>query len=234
MKTLYLVRHAKAINPDGGIPDFERVLEKKGKADARRIAKKLKEQNIPLDLLVSSPAHRALETAHIFAKELGYPVQKILLKDSIYNAPTEEVLLKIVQEVDDRYKSIMLFGHNPSFNDFAAYLIKDFKEDLPTCGVVCIDFKKNSWKKILKGSGILKFFDFPTDKSKKLKPEEKVRKELETKIIEQIENVFKDIDLSAAKDLEKSVKKAGEKLVKKFLKIAEPYAIKESDRGEKI
>lgn len=73
MKTIYFVRHAKAIHDDI-TPDFERGLEARGKNDALLMATRLKARGITPQKIISSPAKRTLKTAKIFAKTLG--VQK--------------------------------------------------------------------------------------------------------------------------------------------------------------
>ena len=91
MKTLYLVRHAKAISQELGVNDFKRSLSKQGRDDAVAMSKRLWKKGIAPDLLLSSPADRALETAHIFAEQFDYPVQRILLKDEIYDEDADVV-----------------------------------------------------------------------------------------------------------------------------------------------
>jgi len=228
MKTLYLVRHAKAVSRDLDVPDFERSLEKVGRKDAKNMAQRLKEEGMVPDLFISSPANRALETAHLFAKQLGYPVQKILLKDAIYDDPTADKLLEIVREVDEKHSSVVLFGHNPSFNEFASYLLRDFEKDIPTCGVVAIDFAKNIWKKISRGGGVLKFFGSPGDDLKKSGAYKKIRKDLEAKILQQLEDTLKEPDIRAEKKITRSVKNLAKKVVK-VLKAREVGGVEGAD-----
>ena len=63
MKTLFLVRHAKSSRDDPSLPDRERPLDDRGKRDAPKMGKRLAKRGAKLDLLVSSPALRALATA---------------------------------------------------------------------------------------------------------------------------------------------------------------------------
>lgn len=220
MKTLCLVRHAKCISKKRKIPDFERALIPKGEKEAKRMAKQLKKEGILPDLMISSPANRVLETAHIFAQSLRYSVQKIMLKEAIYENVTVESLLNIVREVDDKYHSVMLFGHNPILNDFASLLLKDFQHNIPKAGVICIDFRVNSWKKVSQGKGKLKLFDFPINKAQKFEIVNKAQKELEVKIFEHMNTILNEIDTIAAKKMNNYLKKSSEKLARKFAKVA--------------
>ena len=65
MKTLYLIRHAKSSWDDSTLTDFERPLNERGINDAPKMGKLLKEKNIIPELLISSPANRAISTAKI-------------------------------------------------------------------------------------------------------------------------------------------------------------------------
>ena len=86
MKKLYLARHAKSSwkNPD--LDDYDRPLNKRGIRDAPFIGKKLKEKNILPDLIISSPAIRAITTAKELAAQMGYPEENIILDENIYEA----------------------------------------------------------------------------------------------------------------------------------------------------
>ena len=127
MKTIYLIRHAKAAKKKEKSSDFKRTLVKQGQEEAKLMARKLKRERIIPELIISSPASRSLETAHIYAKKLGYPVKKIMLNETLYEDMSEEALLFIVRNQDDKYGSLMMFGHDPSFSNFTNYLLKDFK-----------------------------------------------------------------------------------------------------------
>ena len=77
MKTLYIVRHAKSSWDQAGLADHQRPLLEKGKKRTKRIIDYLLENNIKADLIISSHAVRALETARIIGYALNYPVDEI-------------------------------------------------------------------------------------------------------------------------------------------------------------
>ena len=125
------------------------------------MVEKLKERNILPDLVLSSPAKRARKTATAVAKALDYPKKKIMFFDKMYHA-SARYLFELLKSLNDENKTIMLFGHNPSFNDLADMLLKGNPiHNIPTTGVCCISFDVNQWQKVKKGKGEIVFFDFP-------------------------------------------------------------------------
>jgi len=223
MKTLYLVRHAKAVSRNLGLPDFERALIPRGENDARNLAAKFKSEGVAVDLMISSPANRALLTAHIFADGLGYPVQKIMLKDQIYDASGVRGLLRLIRGIDETYASVMLFGHNPAFDDFAHYLVSGFSETIPTCGVVAIEFQKQFWRNVAKGTGALKFYSFPLHKSTKVGVMKNVADELAEKINQQTFGILQGIDAMTAEKFSKPLQGFSAKLARRFVKELKVY-----------
>lgn len=159
MKTIYIVRHAKSSWEEIGLKDEERSLKKKGVDDAHHKAKILSLGNLSIDMILTSPAFRALNTAIIFAKDLRYSFDKILLNESVYHASKEQ-LLDVAQSIENKYSCVMLVGHDPGLTSFVNYIAESNFEKIPTSGVVCIEFEISEWKKIEKKSGIVKFYDF--------------------------------------------------------------------------
>jgi phosphohistidine phosphatase len=152
MKTLILVRHAKADNPSSSMHDYDRTLSRCGGRDAGVIAKRLAGSGIRSDALISSPAVRALSTAEIFATELRLTVQT---DARIYEARVNE-LLAVVRGLDDRHSTVVLVGHNPGISEFLRYLTDENYADLPTAGLVTVSLPLKSWRHIFDGKGLLK------------------------------------------------------------------------------
>src|ERR1700682_5676255 len=75
MKTLFLIRHAKSSWDDTALPDKDRPLDGAGKRDAPKMGKRLAKRDAQPDLILSSPAMRALTTAKIIAKKLDYKLE---------------------------------------------------------------------------------------------------------------------------------------------------------------
>ena len=165
MKTLYVVRHAKSSWDDPDKADFDRPLNDRGKRDAPRMGKRLKEKDIHPDLMLSSPAKRALSTCKRIAKELGYQKEKIKEDRLLYHAGDDQIL-SVLQNVNDKQTSVMIFGHNPGLTDFVNSLMSEEKniDNIPTTGVVAFQLNVDSWKQVTWGIGKMLFFDFPKSK----------------------------------------------------------------------
>ncbi len=159
MKVLYLVRHAKSSWDYPELTDFERPLSHRGEKNAPDMGKFLRNQGILTDLFLSSPANRALTTAKIISNEIGY-IRKIVTAIRIYHA-AEQTLLNVLRERDDSLSSIMMFGHNPGFTDFANTLTGESIDNIPTCGACRIDFLVDKWTDVTFGSGEMIFFQYP-------------------------------------------------------------------------
>ncbi len=160
MKTLYLVRHAKSSWDDQNLDDFDRPLNERGMIDAPKMGKRLKEKEVLPQMIFSSSAVRALSTARIIAHSIGFPEGHIHQDRTLYHAE-EKRLLKYLRHCQHNYDSIMIVGHNPGLTIFANELMDKSIDNIPTTGVVALEFVIHSWKDIKEGTGELKFFDFP-------------------------------------------------------------------------
>jgi phosphohistidine phosphatase len=143
MKTLFLVRHAKSSKDDPTLPDKKRPLNDRGRRDAPRMGVRLAKRDVEPDLILSSPAERALTTAQLFAEELDYKAKNIVVDDRLY-ASTADDLLEVIHELDDAHKLVMVFGHNPEMSDLA-HRLSDKIGDMPTCAVAEFEFDSKSW-----------------------------------------------------------------------------------------
>ncbi len=164
MKTLFINRHAKSSWKSPGLSDFDRPLNPRGLGDAPVMAKRLLVKNEKVDMIVSSPANRALTTAKVFADTLKLENDSLVENKEMYGAGTQG-LLRIVNGLNDACESVMLFGHNPSFTDFAYYLTGQYISNIPTCGIVKITFDIDSWQEVSRDLGNQLYFDFPKNES---------------------------------------------------------------------
>lgn len=147
MKTLYIVRHAKAAELILGITDFDRPLTHHGREQAKNAAKFIKSQNIPIDSIISSPALRAQDTAKIIASEYKFPKKQIQLIESMYQT-TPEGLIDLIETMDNDVNHLMLVGHNPPISELAQRLCKDIKSSLKPGSVVILQNHLTSWDQI--------------------------------------------------------------------------------------
>lgn len=154
MKRVVLVRHAKAV-PWGYDQDFERELTERGRNDAEKVSRHLREDGVIPERLIASPAFRAFETAAIFASEFGCSESEITRDHELYNGYTTGELIQMVRALPDDIESVFIFGHNPSFEYYASGLCRNFRNELPTCSAVVIDFKPERWSMVEAREGTL-------------------------------------------------------------------------------
>lgn len=158
MKKLFIIRHAKSSWKDSSLDDFERPLNKRGKLNAPLMGERLKERNAVPDIILSSPALRAKSTAEIIAKKVKYS-KKILFKSDIYDVG-ESAIREVFKKLNDENSVVFLFGHNPDLNMLAEEYV-DFEKNIPTCGVVEIEFDCRKWKDISAANAKFISFDYP-------------------------------------------------------------------------
>lgn len=160
MKTLYLVRHAKSSWSNPGLADFDRPLNRRGERDAPEMGRRLEERKVLPHLLLSSPANRALATARIIAGKIGCDPADVATDSALYHADTSG-LLKIIREQDDTLNAVMIFGHNPGLTDLATLLSGKYFENIPTCGILALEFRVSAWEQIREKQGEVVFYDYP-------------------------------------------------------------------------
>jgi phosphohistidine phosphatase len=160
VKFLTLIRHAKSSWKNPQLTDFERPLNKRGENDAPRMAERFRACEPSPDLLVSSPAARALETARVFARELGHPLSRLALREDVYDAGVSD-LLRVVQSFDDRLDHVAVCGHNPALTELCRLLTAAPIDNIPTCGIAQIRLRVESWTETSPGCGTLAHFDYP-------------------------------------------------------------------------
>jgi phosphohistidine phosphatase len=161
MKKIVLVRHATATRRSPDEADFERSLRKKGHKQARAMIDWFRTVDETPDLFLSSPANRAIETARLFAKGLGGKPGKIVKDKKLYGTSGSVDFLKILRKLDNKHKSVMVFGHDPAFTDFAQYMVADFAGHLPKCSVFAFTVNRRLWRTIRPGEGHLEYFEWP-------------------------------------------------------------------------
>ena len=146
MKELLLLRHGKSDwNTDTS--DFERSLNKRGKRNTKQIGKWLLENNLQPDLIISSPAKRALSTAQTVSQAMSLPINLIHVDERIYAAEIDD-LLKIMSEIPDTVHRLLLVGHNPSMEELLEYLVPEISlpDDgklMPTATIAYLKMQKN-------------------------------------------------------------------------------------------
>mgnify|MGYP002630853015 CR=1 FL=1 len=160
MKRLFLIRHAKSswANPD--LDDFSRPLNKRGQGDCPEMAARLKKAGIHPDLIVASPAKRAKKTAIFMAKGTGYDPKDISYYEELYLGSLSYHLL-LVEEMLSEVGVLFLVGHNHIITELGEYLTGNSLGNVPTCGIVAVEYPEKEGFSSKAGAGKLVFFDYP-------------------------------------------------------------------------
>ncbi len=145
MKTLLLLRHAKSSWKKTDQPDRERPLNKRGKKEAPKVGKYLKTNNLVPDLILSSTARRAHDTAQAVADACGFDGQVDLYQNLYMSDPTS--YLDILRCLPDDASRVLVVGHNPDAEDLLA-LLTDVKEHMTTAALAVIDLPISSWEEL--------------------------------------------------------------------------------------
>lgn len=149
MKNLIVIRHAKS-SWDAPVHDKERVLAPRGVRDAHLMAQNISEFIPKLNLVWSSTAKRASETAIIFAQNQMWPIESIIFKDDLYTFDASK-LEKVIKSCDNSYENVILFGHNEAITEFVNKFGDIFIDNVPTAGFVSISFNVTNWTDVSKG-----------------------------------------------------------------------------------
>lgn len=160
MKHLYLIRHAKSSWSNPALSDFERPLNKRGRRDAPVMGRRLASAAYQPECILSSPARRARKTARIIGAEMSLPKPDIIIDQALYTF-TAEGVLDIIKKSQDSIKVLALVGHNHGITECAEYLSGEQLGNIPTCGIVLIEFSCDSWNGVHPDFGRLLFFDYP-------------------------------------------------------------------------
>ncbi len=159
-RTIYFIRHAKSSWKDLSLGDHERPLNKRGLRDAPFMAAMLRaKEGIP-DKLISSSANRALTTAEFFARAFGIPENEIEVERQLYLTDAG-TLFQRISTLDDALEKVCFFGHNPTQTDIANTFSDAYIPNVPTCGILKVEFTLDSWSNFSKDKGRLVDFHFP-------------------------------------------------------------------------
>ena len=149
MKNLILIRHAKS-SWDAPINDKDRHISNVGVKDAHLVATSILKYLPKKFVILSSNAKRAIETATIFSQNWLCPFESIIFMDDLYTFD-EVQLEQIIKSCNNDYENVILFGHNAAITNFVNKFGDNFIENVPTSGIVSINFEVNDWKLVKKG-----------------------------------------------------------------------------------
>jgi len=164
MKTLFVLRHAKSSwdNPDWS--DFERPLNSRGLDAARFIGELIYERNLQPQIIVSSPAKRAKQTA-VLVKEIAEVSKPVKFDERIYEA-SPLTLFNLIREFDEKWESVLIVGHNPGFENLVRMLTGE-AVSMPTAALAKINLVIEKWHDLETDSNELEFLIRPKEEMKK-------------------------------------------------------------------
>lgn len=160
-RKLFIIRHAKSSWKNPLQSDFERPLSDRGEHDAPMMGERLKKLNIMPDLVISSTAKRAKETAKKITKAIGYEEENIKWYEKLYHC-IPAVFEEVLYEVDDDVETVFIVAHNPGITEFVNELSPAFATDnMPTCGIVGAEFELSQWNEFSRVEKKVILFEYP-------------------------------------------------------------------------
>lgn len=148
-KTLYVLRHGKSKRGPEFDTDFERTLAPRGRRDAPVVGRLLRGFSPPPQLIITSPAARARETAELAAAELDEP--SLQLDEGLYGAYGSELLLT-VRQLPDEVNAVLVVGHNPGLEGLVDELANTDDTILKTCSLAVLHTDADIWQEVVPGS----------------------------------------------------------------------------------
>ncbi len=155
MRKIVFLRHGDTENPAHNVSDHDRALLPGGVEEAKLVGSQILLKNPAINLIITSSARRACETAYVVASQLNYPKEKVIIEDNLYNANLSKIF-GVINKIDDQYDSVILVGHNPGFTDCSNEISAVRDISLATCNYCIIEFDCE-WSLVKKGSGKLLF-----------------------------------------------------------------------------
>jgi phosphohistidine phosphatase len=152
-RELWLLRHGKS-DRDVIVNDFDRPLKKRGIRAAQRIGIWMQQMELIPDIIISSPAERAIATSKIVCKAIAFNEEHIQQNISLY-ADGFESIKSVLKVIPQKNKKILLVGHNPELEDLLIHLvgktnIPEVKKLIPTAAFVRLTMP-TKWTDLLSG-----------------------------------------------------------------------------------
>ena len=167
MRRLLLLRHAKTEGHEPGRDDRARVLIERGRADAARLGAYMASHGLTPDRVILSPAARCQETWTLMASAMR-PAPAVSTLEQIYDATPQDIVGAVLDAPADA-EALLIVGHNPGRHEAARLLIasgnidarESLREQLPTSGLIVIDFAFDDWRSLHPRCGRLERFVTP-------------------------------------------------------------------------
>ena len=154
MKTLFVLRHAKASRDAPSGADFDRPLNKRGRKAAVAVGRELRARKSAVDAIVASPAARVVETVSGVIEGSRYALEPVWDR-RIYDASPQD-LIRVLHEVDDTVERLLIVGHNPSLQYLLLHLAEEDRDGLrdevaasfPTAALAELRLTVDHWREL--------------------------------------------------------------------------------------
>ena len=160
MRTLVFMRHARSVLTRPGQTDFERSLTTRGRLETPVMARTLAQHGICPELIISSPAARALMTARLVAEELRLADHVISVETALYEASRDHYL-ELLSRLSAGVQTVLFVGHNPGITEFINALAPGAVGDMPPGGVAGVAVDVTQWSDVRNNCGSLLFVEHP-------------------------------------------------------------------------
>ena len=221
MKFLILARHGTAEHRLKTADDFERALTGKGKVESEFAGQRLKLMQVMPDLIMASPATRALSTAIVISNKINYPQNKIISVSPLYEGKLRE-MVSLLRSINNGVTSVMLVGHNPLFDQLHTYLCERPSVSIKKGDVAALMLNISKWSELNKNTGRYYFYiSQKTNQIKSVMKNKKTssrKKDLKEQIAVLIYAFAKSMTNTESKKIRKAVKEASRLLSKAILK----------------
>lgn len=137
--------------------DHDRPLKERGFKDADIVSKRLKLIVEPTELVISSDAKRTKTTAEIFISNMGIEQNLVKFNHDLYDFSGEN-LTKVIKNCDETVNNLMIFGHNHAITAFVNTFGSVYIDNVPTSGVVIIEFDIEKWSSLKQGKTLKTLF----------------------------------------------------------------------------
>jgi len=156
MKKIIFVRHAKS-SWEHDVTDTERPLKSRGITDVIDVSNEFITSDLSIEAVYSSPAKRALDTCHIFLENISISLDFLQISNDLYDFGGQKVI-SFIKSLDNNLKTIMIFGHNHALTSIVNTFGDEFIDNVPTSGLVAIQFEIDRWQDLKKGQTVKKIF----------------------------------------------------------------------------
>lgn len=160
MKNLIIVRHCKSSWKDPSLSDFDRPLNKRGNIDGELMSNYLREKEKKIDKLILSTSIRTRLTSKYFIEKIHF--NSISYLDELYHASYSEII-KIISKIENNFNNIMVIGHNPGLTELINHFTDMRIYNIPTTGIIKVEFKEDKWSKISENKGKIVYKKFPKE-----------------------------------------------------------------------